>query len=267
MRLFNSGSFDFSYFISNVKSISPYSFSACLVSCWSRFPLRPFSMSSTSRAILLPFLLAAVCSGVRAQDGSPTITAAGSVTTIPAPNGAAGWCYYCSDDNAPPLCNSQCTTAINRLCGENLNEGMTSTEQDCEIQYVPPKWPFNRNGARPNPPSETDCLDALNGILSGCGKDAGTPASGVNASYCTTSGGGGTFGWNDDGSVVPSSARYVIKTKGTDQCGQAQAPWQQATSVIQWDPSKSKSPPYRESDPLPNDPTLQIGSAKTIKLF
>lgn len=74
-----------------------------------------------------------------------------------------------------------------------------------------------------------------------CGKDAGDPVNGVNSNYCTTSGGGGTFGWNDDGSVVPGAARYVITTANTDQCGQAEASWQQATSVIQWNDSKCPS--------------------------
>ena len=192
-------------------------------------------MSAPLRMCILSFL-AVTISLVQAQ--TPASTAASPVVTIPAPNGAGGWCYYCSDDNAPPLCNSQCTTAVNRLCAEDLSESLTSVEQDCEIQYVPPVWEFGRNGARPIMPSESDCLESFNGILSNCGKDAGTPTSGVNASYCTSGGGGGTFGWNDDGSVVRGSGRYVVKTHGTDQCGQAQAPWQQATSVIQWDPSK-----------------------------
>ena len=195
------------------------------------------SLRTRVNGLLLSFTAAA--SFVRAQ--TPAGSAPAAVVTIPAPNGNQGWCYYCSDDNAPPLCNSQCSTAINRLCAENLNEAMTSTEQDCEIQYVPPTWPFLRNGAHPNTPSESQCTDSFNGILANCGKDAGTPISGVNMTYCTASGGGGTFGWNDDGTPISNAARYVIKTKGTDQCGQAQAPWQQADSVIQWDDSMHSS--------------------------
>jgi hypothetical protein len=169
------------------------------------------------------------------------------IVLIPPPNGDAGWCYYCSDDTAPPLCNSQCSTAIQRLCAESLTEALTSTEKDCQIKYLPPAFPGNNgqwaNGARiQNMPSEQDCTNAFNGVLSMCGKDAGDPVNGVNSNYCTASGGGGTFGWNDDGSVVPGAARYVITTANTDQCGQAEASWQQATSVIQWNDSKCPFP-------------------------
>ncbi|KAL6720059.1 hypothetical protein ACLMJK_001980 [Lecanora helva] len=189
-------------------------------------------MSLTFRISLLTSLLATACTLVEAQSATDT-----PVKTIPAPNGNQGWCYYCSDDNAPPLCNSQCTTAINRLCAEDLTLALTTTEQDCEIQYVPPVWEFRDPKASIGRISETECLNNFNGILSNCGKDAGTPTSGVNASYCTASGGGGTAGWQDDGTPITGSARFVVKTKGTDQCGQAQAPWQQATSVIPWDDS------------------------------
>lgn len=217
-------------------------------------------MPSRPRTLLFLLFLAAASSLVRAQ--SATSAAYSPVQTIDKPNGDQGWCYYCSDNDAPPLCNSQCTTAINRLCAEDLSESMTTTEQDCEIQYMPPSWEFKRNGARPFNPSESDCLDAFNGILSNCGKDAGQPAHGVNASYCTTSGGGGTFGWKDDGTPIKYHARYVVKTKGTDQCGQAQAPWQQATSVIQWDPSKSMSCSLKDLVSLANISPLRLDRRK-----
>jgi len=169
-------------------------------------------------------------------------TLSSGIVTIPAPNYNEGWCYYCSDDTAPPLCNAQCSTAINRLCAEDLSKALTTTQQDCQIKYLPPPYPGNygqwQNGARLSVPSEATCLSDFNGILASCGKDAGNPNTGVNASYCTTSGGGGTFGWNDDGSVMANSARYVVTTANTDQCGQSKASWQQATSVIQWNDSK-----------------------------
>ena len=193
-------------------------------------------MSSKSRIFFLHLLLAATASLVRAQN--PVQSSYAPIQTIDKPNGDQGWCYYCSDNDAPPLCNSQCTTAINRLCAEDLREPMTTIEQDCEIEFMPPSWEFHRNGATHFYPTESQCLDSFNGILSNCGKDAGQPANGVNQSYCTTSGGGGTYGWKDDGSPLPYQARYKIKTKGTGQCGQAQAPWQQADSVISWDPGK-----------------------------
>ena len=198
-------------------------------------------MSVILKASLSAILLATTFIPVNGQAASTT-SPANPIKTIPAPNGATGWCYYCSDTNAPPLCNSQCSTAINRLCGETLTEALTSTEQDCEIQFLPPTWEFRRNGARPPTISESQCIDSFNGILSNCGKDAGSPVSGVNQSYCTTSGGGGTFGWNDDGTPIAGSARFIVKTTGTDQCGQWQAPWQQAPFVIEFDPSKSLSP-------------------------
>ena len=191
------------------------------------------------KASFFTVLLATTSTFVKAQN-----TPASPIQTIPAPNGVTGWCYYCSDDNAPPVCNSQCTTAINRLCGEvdGLTAALTSVEQDCEIEYMPPVWNFNRNGARPATITETQCIDSFNGILSNCGKDAGSPVNGVNQSYCTASGGGGTFGWQDDGTPIAGSARFIIKAKGTDQCGQWQAPWQQSPFVVQWDPSKPSSP-------------------------
>lgn len=196
---------------------------------------------SPSRIHLLPVLLSAASSLVQAQT-----TDANGVVTIPKPNGSAGWCYYCSDDNAPPLCNSQCSIAIQRLCAESLpngnsllSEALTTTEQDCQIKYIPPSWQFTTNGAHKIFPTETQCIDNFNGILNDCGKDAGNATTSFDPAYCTSSGGGGTFGWNDDGSPITGSARYIVQTANTDQCGQSQASWQQATSVIQWNDSKS----------------------------
>ena len=166
---------------------------------------------------------------------SHIVLAQQSPQLIPAPNYDKGWCYYCSDDNAPPLCNAQCSIAITALCKQDLTASQIVTEQNCTLQYKPPVDPqFNQNGARPPSPSEDQCTNTFNNILTSCGRDAGSPESAtVNASYCTTSGGGGTYGWNDDGSVMTDGlGRYIVSTTNTDQCGQAQAPWHQATSVI-----------------------------------
>ncbi|KAI4136716.1 MAG: hypothetical protein L6R39_007649 [Caloplaca ligustica] len=101
------------------------------------------------------------------------------------------------------------------------------------IQYFPPVHP----GTRPVGVAEDTCLQTFKGILNMCGKDAGDARLTYDANYCTTSGGGGTYGWNDDGSVMTGTGRYVIVTNGTDQCGQHEASWKQATSIIQWNDS------------------------------
>lgn len=184
-------------------------------------------MHSTYSHILLPILLSLASRAVIAQQ-------------IAAPNYDQGWCYYCSDDDAPALCNAQCTIAINSLCGQDLTQSQLVTEQNCTLQYKPPVNPnFNQNGNTPPSPTESQCSITFNNILASCGRDAGSPNSAtVNASYCTTSGGGGTYGWNDDGSVMTNGlGRYIVSTTGTDQCGQAEASWQQATSVILWNDS------------------------------
>ena len=199
-------------------------------------------MYSTSRLSCLSFILAATAALVLGQEYTPTNTADMSVQTIPAPNGAAGWCYYKTADGAPPVCNSDCQIAFGRLCAEDLDEALTTTQGNCEVQYLPPVWPFLRNGAHTASPTEAECGQSFNGILEMCGKDAGTPQGAVDTSYCTTSGGGGTFGWNDDGSVVQGSARYIVKTKGFDSGGQAKAPWQEADAVVEWNPSKHTFP-------------------------
>ena len=166
--------------------------------------------------------------------------------TVEAPNDHQGWCYYCSDDNAPPLCNAQCTVAIEKLCKGDLTQNATVVEQDCLVHYMPPVYPIDRQGSRPHGDSAQSCVFFFDQILNSCGKDAGSPIPSppaINTSYCTTSGGGGTYGWNDDGTVMEYSnssyynGRYIITTNGTDQCGQAEASWQQATSVIMWNDS------------------------------
>ena len=188
-------------------------------------------MRSFHRHALLPILLFLTSRIVLGQQAPQT---------IPAPNYDKGWCYYCSDDDAPPLCNAQCSIAIDALCKQDLTESQIVTEQNCTLQYRPPVNPhFNQNGAIPPSPTAYQCSITFNGILASCGRDAGSPESAtVNASYCTSSGGGGTYGWNDDGSVMTDGlGRYIVSTTGTDQCGQAQASWHQATSVIQWNDS------------------------------
>ena len=188
-------------------------------------------MRSSHRHILLPILLFLPSRVVLGQQAPQQ---------IPAPNYDKGWCYYCSDDDAPPLCNSQCSLAIGALCKQDLTESQIVTEQNCTLQYRPPVDPnFNRNGATPPRPTAYQCSITFNNILASCGRDAGSPESAnVNQSYCTSSGGGGTYGWKDDGSVMTDGlGRYIISTTGTDQCGQAKASWHQATSVIQWDDS------------------------------
>ena len=184
-------------------------------------------MHSTYSHILLPILLSLTSRIVLAQIIAP-------------PNYDQGWCYYCSDDDAPPLCNAQCTVAINSLCKQDLTRAQMVTEQNCTLQYKPPVNPnFNQNGATPPSPTRYQCSITFNKALATCGRDAGSPNSAtVNASYCTTSGGGGIYGWNDDGSVMTDGlGRYRIFTTGTNQCGQAKAPWHQSTSVRVWDDS------------------------------
>lgn len=188
-------------------------------------------MPSRHQAVLLTALFATTATLVNGQ-----------IQTIPAPNNDVGWCYYCSDNNAPPLCNAQCTTAINTLCNSgHLDESLQVDEKDCHIEYMPPVWNMGQNGARPIVPDPQICVNKFNGILNSCGKDASVETPNpvnVNQSYCTTSGGGGTWGWNDDGEVMnDQDGRYIIHTTGTKQCGQSKAPWHQATSVIQWNDS------------------------------
>ena len=187
---------------------------------------------------------------------------------IPAPNYNKGWCYYCSDYDAPPLCNAQCTIAIGTLCKQDLTQSQIVTEQNCTLQYKPPVDPnFNRNGAVPPSPSEYQCSITFNDILASCGRDAGSPESPtVNASYCTTSGGGGTYGWDDDGSVMTDGlGRYIVSTTGTDQCGQNKASWHQATSVVLWNDSwvSDNATVVINTNPAPLDASAASVAAST----
>ncbi|KAL8686101.1 MAG: hypothetical protein Q9218_007349, partial [Villophora microphyllina] len=145
----------------------------------------------------------------------------------------AGWCYFCSDDGAPPLCNSQCQAAIRRLCAEDLSQNWIDIEGNCQLEYTAPVYSIAPAVGVP----QATCEATFNGILNMCGKDAGDSRTQFDPAYCTTSGGGGQYGWNDDGTVMTGTGRYRIVANGTDQCGQNEASWHQATSVIQWNDS------------------------------
>lgn len=215
---------------------------------------------------LIPIIFSAVSSLVSAQTTDPVT----GVVTIPKPNNSTGWCYCFSDANAPPLCNQDCNVAIQRLCAENLNEALTTTEKSCHLSYLPPPYEWSNKKPHTVQPTGSQCISQFSGILNNCGKDAGTPplgssngSPGVNLTYCTTSGGGGTYGWMDDGTPIDGLPRMIITTPNTDQAGQSQAPWQQATSSVQWDPSKPPLPHPPSSHLLTNPP--QSGSAPTTK--
>ncbi|KAI4224126.1 MAG: hypothetical protein L6R36_004911 [Xanthoria steineri] len=146
-----------------------------------------------------------------------------------------GWCYFCSTDNAPPLCNSQCETAIEKVCkSENRNIGLTAIEGDCEVNYFPPV--AAKANAKTQLVTPDNCRTSFKRILYKCGRDAADPNPNYNSSYCTGSAGGGTNGWNDDGSPMTGTGRYTITTKNTNQCGQNEAIEKLATNIIQWDP-------------------------------
>ncbi|KAI4232823.1 MAG: hypothetical protein LQ352_008297 [Teloschistes flavicans] len=170
----------------------------------------------------------------------------------------AGWCYFCSDDGAPALCNSQCQTAITRLCAEDLSQNWIDIEGNCQLEFSPPVW-----STSPLSVTQSTCELTFEGILNMCGKDAGDARTQFDPAYCTTSGGGGQYGWNDDGSVMAGTGRYKIIAKGTDQCGQSEASWHQATSVIQWNDSwvgpndqviLDTNPPAAELSDFPEPP-------------
>lgn len=146
-----------------------------------------------------------------------------------------GWCYFCSTENAPPLCNSRCETAIEKVCkSENRNIGLTAIEGDCEVNFFPPV------GAKPNAGNQLitpdNCRTSFKRILYKCGRNAANPDPNYDPKYCTESAGGGTNGWNDDGSPMTGTARYTITTKNTNQCGQNKAIEKLATNMIEWDP-------------------------------
>ncbi|KAL8647398.1 MAG: hypothetical protein Q9226_006447 [Calogaya cf. arnoldii] len=186
-------------------------------------------MASRYAIFLLSLALSVKC---QEKPASPSLTQE-------VPN--QGFCYFCSTENAPPLCNSQCAIAVERICGntDNLIQpgGLTTIEGDCEVSWFPPdKTATPQNKIDPQV-RKTTCTSGFNKILNKCGRDASTPETGsFNQSYCTSSGGGGTWGWNDDGTVMKGQARYIITTKNTNQCGQRKAIQNLATNVIQWDP-------------------------------
>ena len=164
---------------------------------------------------------------VRAQD----------TQTTDRPNGVDGFCYYCSEESSPPLCHAECVTAINNLCAEDLHHSTNETVGSCQILYLPQVYPWWRGVSRPNVHTESECIELLTGILDQCVRDATNSA--VDSSYCTASGGGGTWGWHDDGSPVEGKARYRISTPGTGgQCGQTKALEWQADSSMTWDASR-----------------------------
>ncbi|KAL8770169.1 MAG: hypothetical protein Q9209_004011 [Squamulea sp. 1 TL-2023] len=140
-----------------------------------------------------------------------------------------GWCYFCSDDGAPPLCNKQCESAISQLCTGDLEKGWTNIVGDCEVNYFPPIYSGRNRVAVP----ENTCTSTFTSMLQMCGKDAGDDKP-YSSQYCTSSGGGGTYGWNDDSSPMVGPGRYTITTKGTNQCGQNEASWHLATGIIDW---------------------------------
>ncbi|KAL8728525.1 MAG: hypothetical protein Q9166_005347 [cf. Caloplaca sp. 2 TL-2023] len=143
-----------------------------------------------------------------------------------------GWCYFCSDDGAPPLCNSQCESGISKLCSRDLTKGWEDVETDCQLSYFPPIYSTDKVAI-----PQATCESTFQSMLNMCGKDAGSDNPTYDPNYCTSSGGGGTYGWNDDGSTMTGTGRYKIVTKGTNQCGQNEAPWHLATDIIQWNDS------------------------------
>lgn len=170
--------------------------------------------------------------------------AAGSIlvhsqNVIPAPNYNQGWCYFCSDGDAPPLCNADCVTAIDKVCNSGqLTLSLVYVQNSCQVEYMPPP----DGGKRQAADEPQTCTNYFNQILSACGKDASTPETATpsfDPKYCTSSGGGGTYGWNDDGSVMANTnGRYKITTPNTNQCGQSTASWHLPnTQVVEWNAS------------------------------
>ncbi|KAL8669416.1 MAG: hypothetical protein Q9168_005992 [Polycauliona sp. 1 TL-2023] len=183
-------------------------------------------MASKYSLLLLSFAVAARCGSappVDVWDGNPQPQVSFDTTSN------QGWCFFCSDNDAPPLCNADCETAYLELCKpENVgkNIGMTNIEGNCEVSYFPPPTG--------GPLGESTCVAGFSKILGNCGHNASDTAP-FNSSYCTTSGGGGTFGWNDDGSPMDGQARYTIVAKNSNTCGQHQHLNKLASDVIQWD--------------------------------
>ncbi|KAG8527258.1 uncharacterized protein KY384_008002 [Bacidia gigantensis] len=183
-------------------------------------------------------------------------------------NGQDGFSYYCSDQDSPPLCNADCNTAINNICHEDLHNAMNETVNSCQVLYLPAVFPWWRNGARGNVPGPTECINNLNSILANSGRDAGTTNTGIDSSYCTEFGGGGTWGWNDDGTPLSQKARYVITTPSVgNQCGQTKALWWQTNKVVAWDSSELFFPTIKKHTPwLSSNPTVQLIDAGPLAL-
>ena len=182
-------------------------------------------MFAGTRSTITLLFLTRVVEFVIAQEGQ--------LPVINPPNGQEGFPNYCSDDTSPPLCFADCETAINNICHEDLHNAMNETVNSCQVLYLPPVFPWWRNGARANVPGSTECINNLNGILSKFGGDEAS-----NSSYCTEFGGGGTWGWNDDGTPLSLKARYVITTPSIgNHCGQTKALWWQTNKVVSWDSS------------------------------
>lgn len=49
-----------------------------------------------------------------------------------------GWCYFCTDDDAPPLCNLDWLKAASDLCKHDLSRPMQSQQFRCLMKYLPP---------------------------------------------------------------------------------------------------------------------------------
>ncbi|MCJ1257671.1 hypothetical protein MMC24_005497 [Lignoscripta atroalba] len=145
------------------------------------------------------------------------------------------WCYVCADvvNNAPPVCNADCATAADRLCAGDRSTALEAVQGSCHLQYMPPTYPSSQPSASVDEPT---CIKAFQSITLMCGRDA-LSAAPFDPHYCTSSGGGGTLGWNYDGTVISGSARYVMKPINADECGQHQAYSELATSSLEWNDS------------------------------
>ncbi|MCJ1227629.1 hypothetical protein MMC12_004285 [Toensbergia leucococca] len=115
---------------------------------------------------------------------------------------------------------------------------------------MPPTFPAPYHSASVD---AATCTTNFRNLITQCGKE--TEITGAfDPNYCSQDGGGGTMGWNDDGSVIANSARYVMKTVGLDSCGQHQATWTPSTPEIEW--KDSWVPP---NSPMTLDTNEQCG--------
>ncbi|KAG8528563.1 uncharacterized protein KY384_006735 [Bacidia gigantensis] len=156
------------------------------------------------------------------------------------PNYDTGYCYYCDAPTnpalaVPPLCVSECRPAINSLCGSSdspvdLSVSHNATNKNCQVLYKPAVYEVLRDGAHAKIPSSDECKATYEQILSTCVSTNGAkPHQGAlgeaDEQFCTKAGGGGTFGWKDDGWVMEDTARYIISSTSTAHCGQTKAFW------------------------------------------